>query len=383
MGAGPGRLARDTALAVALLGVFLSPVWAPVGRCPCPLGPPAAALAAVAVLPVAFRRRAPLTVLAVLSVAYPFWPILDLPASPLQSLPALLAAWTVATHSAHPRRVRALVLLTPALILLVAVSGVTDLDSLDAVYFATVFVGAWAVAEALRDRREYAAALEAAQVELARHAAEAERSRLARELHDVVGHAMSVITVQAGVGAHLARDDPDRALAALATIEEVGRRALEDLRSMVGAMRDEDGSPAPLAPLAGADRLPDLVADVAASGVEVDLVVEGAAVALPPSHDLAVYRVVQEALTNVVRHAGPTRARVVLRYDGDAVTVEVRDAGRTDGARVARPDRGGHGLQGLEERLALLGGRLDAGPTPEGGFRVRARVPAPAAATST
>ena len=246
--------------------------------------------------------------------------------------------------------------------------------------------GAWFLGRYARARRLYTEALEAknreleqAQHELARRAVTEERLRIARELHDVVAHNMSVVAVHAGTGRLVAAGDPAAAERALATIEETTRSALTEMRQLLGVLRSGDGDgrePAALVPAPGLRDLDTLVADVVRSGLPVELRVHGERPAVPPGVDLSAYRVVQEALTNVLKHAGPARAVVDVRYTDSSLTVEVAD----DGRGAAPPSApGGHGLAGMRERLAVHGGTLHAGPEPAGGFRVAARFPLGAA----
>jgi signal transduction histidine kinase len=240
--------------------------------------------------------------------------------------------------------------------------------------------GAWFLGRYARTRRLHTEALEAknreleaAQHELARQAVTEERLRIARELHDVVAHSMSVVAVHAGTGRMVAAADPAAAEKALATIEETTRSALAEMRQLLGILRADGGAePAALMPAPGLADLDGLVADVGRSGVEVTLRVHGDRPAVPPGVDLSAYRVVQESLTNVLKHAGPAKAVVDVRYTETAVTVEVADDGR-GAAAPAVP--GGHGLAGMRERVAVHGGALDAGPIDGGGFRVFARFP--------
>ena len=243
-----------------------------------------------------------------------------------------------------------------------------------------VVAGAWFLGHYVRARRLHTEALEAknraleaAQHELARQAVTEERLRIARELHDVVAHSMSVVAVHAGTGRMVAAADPAAAERALATIEETTRSALAEMRQLLGVLRSGDGvEPAALVPAPGLGDLDSLVAEVGRSGVDVELRVHGDRPAVPPGVDLSAYRVVQEALTNVLKHAGPARAVVDVRYTETCVTVEVTDDGRGSAA-PASP--GGHGLAGMRERVAVHGGELDAGPLEAGGFRVAARFP--------
>ncbi len=252
--------------------------------------------------------------------------------------------------------------------------------------------GMWLTGDTARTRElraehleERAARHEAEARTAAARAADAERSRIARELHDVIAHNVSVIVVQAAAAGRIIDDDPGQAKASLATIEATGREALSEMRRLLGVLRA--GEPSPSGPQPSLERLPALVAEMRASGLPVELAVEGDPRDLPPGVDLSAYRVIQEALTNALRHAGRTSTRVVVRYGRDAIDVEVVDEGRADG-RMAGPARDvagggiaatGHGLAGMRERVALVRGELEAGPRPEGGFRVRARLPVDAA----
>jgi signal transduction histidine kinase len=192
----------------------------------------------------------------------------------------------------------------------------------------------------------------------------------------VVAHAMSVIAVQSGVGAHVADSRPEEVGKALAAIEATSRSALTELRRLLGVLR-RDGEPqASLTPAPGLANLEGLLAEVAKAGLAVRLRVEGAPAPLPAGLDLSAYRIVQEALTNVVRHAGPAHAQVTIRYRDHEVAVEVIDDGRGVAAVAADGRRGtGHGLIGMAERVAVFGGDLEVGPRPGGGFRVAARLP--------
>jgi signal transduction histidine kinase len=218
--------------------------------------------------------------------------------------------------------------------------------------------------------------LEQARVELADRAVTDERMRIARELHDVVAHTMSVVAVHAGTGRMVAEDDPAAARQALATIETTTRSALLEMRQMLGMLRGPDGESAgALAPAPGLGDLDALVAEVVRSGVTVEVRVEGHRSDVPAGVDLAAYRIVQEALTNVIKHAGRVRVTVLVRYADDAVTVEVDDEGPAEHDSRSVPSTTGHGLVGMRERVAMYHGDLEAGPGALGGFHVAARLP--------
>jgi signal transduction histidine kinase len=241
---------------------------------------------------------------------------------------------------------------------------------------------AWLLGSYVGRQRAYTAELESrnallaqAQADLADRAVGEERLRLARELHDVVAHTMSVVAVHAGTGRMVADSDPVAAREALATIETSTRAALLEMRRLLGVLRGADGDgPGSLAPAPGLRDLDALVAEVVRSGVDVDVRVEGDRPEVPAGVDLSGYRIVQEALTNVIKHAGGARATVVVRYASDSVTVEVDDEG-AGGRAMTLPSAGRHGLVGMRERVTMFGGDLQAGPRAGGGFRVSARLP--------
>ena len=231
---------------------------------------------------------------------------------------------------------------------------------------------------ALRRRAERAAALEAETERLAherderaRAAVAAERARIARDLHDVIAHSVSVMTVQGGAARLLLDQDAQRAREPLLAVEETGHQAMAEMRRLLGVVHAEDDAPA-LAPQPGLADLEALTEQLRQAGLPVALEVQGAPKALAPGLELAGYRIVQEALTNALKHAGPARAWVTVRYDPDALVLEIADDGSGSGG-----DGGGsgHGLVGMRERVGLYGGELVAGTRPGGGFAVRARLP--------
>jgi signal transduction histidine kinase len=208
-------------------------------------------------------------------------------------------------------------------------------------------------------------------------------SRFARELHDVVAHTLSVVTFQAGVGRKVGTARPAEALLALRAVEVTGRGALEELRRILGLLRDDDGEGASLVPAPGTADLGELADAVRAAGIPVTLAVTGDVTALPPAASLTVFRIVQEALTNVVKHARGAEASVQVRAGRDGVQIAVTDNGRGLAAdpEAALPGEGArHGLVGMRERAAAFGGTLEAGPTAAGGFRVSAFLPMPSLA---
>jgi signal transduction histidine kinase len=238
---------------------------------------------------------------------------------------------------------------------------------------------AWVLGDSMRYRRAYYASLEdrAARLEaerdaLAQVAAATERARIARELHDVVAHHVSVMVVQADGASYALAAEPDRARQALVTIAGTGRRALADMRRLLGVLRS-DGDLAGLAPLPGVGQLSELLEQSRAAGLAVSFTVEGVPRPLPDGAALAAYRIVQESLTNTRKHGGlAATAQVTLRYWEDALSLAITDDGR---GAAAASDGTGHGLAGMRERVALYGGSLTAGPRPGGGFEVTAVLP--------
>ncbi|MFI1736930.1 sensor histidine kinase [Streptomyces sioyaensis] len=233
-------------------------------------------------------------------------------------------------------------------------------------------VAVMALSELVRVRREQLARAGAERAAAERRRADEERLRIARELHDVLAHSISVINVQAGVGLALLDQDPEQARTALTTIKDASKEALGEVRQVLGTLRTPGD--APRSPAPGLDRLPELTEQARHAGLAVDISTEGARAALAPGTDLAAFRIVQEALTNIVRHSGSRTARVLLRYLPGVLEIRVDDDGpATSGA--GEPSGGGNGLVGMRERAAALGGTVEAGPRPDGGFRVRARIP--------
>ena len=204
----------------------------------------------------------------------------------------------------------------------------------------------------------------------ARRKADEERLRIARELHDVLAHNISLINVQSGVALHLIDEQPEQARTALEAINKASADALHEVRSALNVLRGSKEEP-PRAPTAGLARLDELVSRAAAAGVGVSLEVQGDRRPLPASVDLAAFRIVQESLTNIVRHAAAGSAKVQLTYGNGDLRLQIDDDGRGPGAQAG----GGSGIAGMRERATALGGELEAGPQPTGGFRVRARLP--------
>jgi signal transduction histidine kinase len=325
-------------------------------------------------VPVLGLRHNPLAVALVLSAAYPTWAMLDYPTHIMQSLPTLAA---LAATGAAPRPLwwRAIALIAPIEMMCAVLLGIWDVDVLEIGYIAIVFVVVWALGVALGSRRDHTraltektVALQEAREELARRAVSEERTRIARDLHDIVAHAMSVITVQAGVGAHLIERSPEKAEAALRAIEKTGRGALDDMRRMLGALRSDEFPTQPQPTLNSIDLL---VANVESAGTPVQVTIEGVVRPLPAGLELTAYRIAQEALTNSVKHAPGAKAGLTLRYGLDDIVIEIVDSG---GSPDPAPNDGGQGLKGMRERVELYGGSVEAGPYNDG-FRVVATLP--------
>ncbi len=342
------------------------------------------------------RRRWPLGVLAVTLACGLVYAARTYPEGPSQ-LAVYPALWTVALTL--PRRTAWLAATVTAVAVAAAelfLYGDTMFDGEPLYAAVTVFAAMW-WGEAVRARRAYVAELrdraeraERTRDEEARRRVDEERMRIARELHDVVSHTIGVISVQAGVAAHLLHRRPDKAADSLAAIRQASDEALGELHAMLGVLReaDGDGGRAPLTPAPGLAELDVLVAQAAGAGVEVTVSLEAESRRLPSAVDLACYRVVQESLTNVVRHAGASRAEVTVTHHDGQVVVEVTDDGRAGsggvrGGRAGPPDGpgngngagSGQGILGMRERARALGGSLEAGPRPGGGFRVQATLP--------
>jgi len=351
-------------------------------------GPLAYALAILICLPILTHRRWALGSTVVASaalVAYGFGHYTAFPGVPL-----FVLTFLVALHADRRRSAASFGVALAAFVIALSLQPASVATASTWVSTVLALAVAWLAGENLRDRRARWAALEQRARDLerdredrARRAVGEERLRIARELHDVVAHAMSVVAVQAGVANHVIDSRPEAAREALATVETNTRAALVEMRRLLGVLRQGDEPSASLAPAPGLAEVPVLVQQFAQAGLTVDVRVDGAPGAVPDGVDLSAYRIVQEGLTNVLRHGGP-RAEVVIGYPGSAVAIEITDDGRgggpsgaggaggEPGAAVVGP---GHGLIGMRERVAVFGGRLFAGPRDGGGFRVAAVLP--------
>jgi signal transduction histidine kinase len=355
----------------------------------------AAVLVACAVVPAAARRRWPRAVLVVLAAAGAVTAALSI--SPALPLAVAFGAYLIPLRCSRTQALQLLgvtLLITAGGLLAFGLvahgpAGVGGLASAAGQFGedAALIVAAWLIGFAVRQQRAYLAAQQEdaarrARTELAemRRATSEERLQIARELHDVVSHSMSLIAVQAGVANYVIGEHPEEAGRALSSIEQTSRNALSEMRALLEVLR-ADGIGLELGetnegldPLPGLCDLGALAARAPAAGVRVDLDLRGERRALSRGMDLAAYRIVQEALTNVIKHARCDSCRVLVVYDGDAVTIEVSD----DGVGVRQPPSRaahGHGIDGMRERVAMYGGEFQAGPLPGRGFRVVARLP--------
>ena len=329
----------------------------------------AIALILVATLPYYLRRRAPLPVFVVSQTAIAAIFVLDYHGG---ALPFVLAvgAYTVGAYRPMPEVVLAAALQNVTFVVMVLADsagfGVPQYLTSVPLYAATMLVG-WT----MQSRRLRYDALEREQGESALRAAADERLRIAQELHDVVAHSLGVIAVQAGVGMHVIDTDPAEARRSLEHISRTSRSSLAEIRRVLGLVRSGEPT-ASYSPTPGLADLPQLVDEMAGAGLPVDLEVAEGAADLPPGVELAAYRIVQEALTNALRHARAHRATVRVEVDGSRLRVVVSDDGAGQNGK-GRP--GGHGLVGMRERVAVYGGTLELGPAAEGGFRVDAAIP--------
>jgi signal transduction histidine kinase len=338
-------------------------------------------LLALQTLPVAVRRRNPMRVLLVTGVSITAYSLIGYTVADSWT-GVLVAFYTVAANEPRIRAtIAALVTAAGILLSFLAYAAFDPQKATDANLLATyaAFAVAWLMGDNLRVRRAYKRQLEERAFEVHRdreqqatRAVAEERARIARELHDVVAHYVSVMVVQSAGARRIAEKDPDAARAALEAVEAAGRTALAEMRRMLEVLRADDPG---MGPQPGLNDLEKLIDHVRDTGLPVEYLVQGATCCLPAAMDLAAYRIVQEALTNTVKHGGRARARVTVRYLADALEIEVFDDGRGAAAPLISGTGGGHGLIGMHERVGLFGGKLQAGPVLTGGYRVFARMP--------
>jgi signal transduction histidine kinase len=366
---------RRFAIAAGILGQLEVWVfWVPGEQGPKLLAAVALALMAAAL---AFSRERPLAALGAICVVYATWALIDVPAGSLMPFVILLVAVFCAAELSE---------LGPALA--AGAAGLatiwlefplTDNDVANYAFTGVFVVGSWLAGRGLRGRQQRVDHLEdhTVRLEREREAAERaavaeERTRIARELHDVVAHNVSVIVIQAQAGQ--AAGATGEVGASLRSIESTGQEALVEMRRLLGLLRSGDEELA-LAPQPSLEHIERLAETVSAAGLPVEVQVEGEPAPLPPGVDVSAYRIVQEALTNALKHAGPARARVVLRYSPTELELEISDDGTGDAGSENGTRPPGHGLVGVRERAGVYGGVVESGSRPDGGYAVRVRLP--------
>jgi signal transduction histidine kinase len=336
--------------------------------------PPVAALllVAIACLALAGRRRWPVTVLAVSTAAVAAFSLLGYVNGAALIAP-ILALFAAATQVSVRRAVAATVV--TVVVLMVATGARNPFGQMSGGGFDLIpFLGAAALFAgiAVANRRAYVASIHDRAQQDARRRVDEERLRIARELHDVVAHTMATINVQAGAAVHVLPTRPEAAADALQAIKAASKEGLRELRAILNVLRQADDAD-PTQPAPGTAQLETLVDGARRAGLETTLSVTGTPAPLPAAVDLAAYRIVQESLTNAIRHAGPAQAAVWLSYGDDELRIYVSDTGRGKPPGVS--EGAGHGLVGMRERAAAVGGWVETGPSPGGGFRVAARLP--------
>lgn len=384
---GPARLARllDLALALCVPAAGVAEIWVPF-QSRAGSGDPVASTVVVLVVGAALtqRRAHPLATAVVALVGWPLALVL-VPVHVLffgAFVPMTIAVFSAARHG--PGRVPFVGAGLAAVTLLFVDLVVEELQAPGEIVFHWgVFATVWGFGYGLarherlaEESTRRAVGAEVAAAEQAMAAVLAERTRIARELHDIVAHSVSTMVVQAGAAEQVVADDPELVRRALAAIRTTGADALGEMRRVVAMLRDDDADSSDLAPQPGLDGLPGLLAATRASGLDATLEVRGVPGPLPPGLELTGYRVVQEALTNARRHAAAASVRVVVEHDPAELRIEVADDGAGPGGGAGRPTvAGGQGLVGMRERVAMYGGRVEAGPSRAGGFAVRVWLP--------
>jgi signal transduction histidine kinase len=371
------RRAIDITVAVLLLALMVAELAArPLESGEAPSRPIAYVWAVLIALPIAVHRRFPVAALLVAGAA-----IIGYAAGHFVAFPGYAAfalTFVVSLHGGRGRGVLAFGIMTLAVGIAISLQAAPMVTPSTWIMTVLALLVAWLAGDNLRVRQQRWAALqararrlEAEREERARQAVTEERLRIARELHDVVAHAMSVVAVQAGVANHVIDSRPDQARAALATVETNTRAALVEMRRLLGVLRQENEPSASLVPAPGLADVPRLVEQFRAAGLIVDVDVTGSPDGVPDGVDLSAFRIVQEGLTNVLRHGGP-RVTVRIAYQPGVVRVAVGDEGRHAPPPRAEP---GHGLIGMRERVAVFGGTLTADRRPGGGFDLVAALP--------
>jgi signal transduction histidine kinase len=351
---------------------------------PRPLDAVAVGLVGVVAGALALRRRYPIAVLVVLNAVALAWSAAQYP-GPLIMLAPLIACYTLAALRGWRWGLAGAVVtaLSALVAIRVAFGAAEPAGSNISAVLTAATAGAAGTAVGY-----YRALLAATRAQLAREAetreaqarrrAVEERLRIARELHDVFGHTMATISVQAGVGIHLLQTRPAQAVEALTTIKQISDQGLTDVKAILGVLRADNDPGQPRTPRGGLDQLEALLDPVRAAGVQPQLTVHGSARPLPAAVDLAAFRIVQEALTNVLRHAHARTVQLDLRYEPSQVVIRILDDGTAAGPGPAHTNgQDGHGISGMRERALALSGQFTAGPHPDGGFQVRCVLPTP------
>lgn len=370
-------------LVLGLLGAALIEIWLPADPATRGWGGPRWAstlLALASILPLLVMRRHPVTALAISFAAGCGNILLTAPhQASFEGFVALVVlAYGAGAYLETARAVWTIVVLDLAFVVLgVLLAVFDDYDSLEYTPVPFWLAMAWVVGRLMRSWRVRTEKLEGLTVELAaerdaraRVAVEAERMRIAHELHDVVAHNVSVMTIQAAAASRILASDPDAARDALASVERTGRETVDEMRILLGVLRERSADE-PFAPQPGLAELDALAQRVGSAGLPVEVVVEGRPRPLAAGLDLAAYRIVQEALTNTLKHAVAAHARVTVRYTDTALELEVVDDGAGNGAGGGT----GNGLVGMQERVAMYGGQVEMGRRREGGWALRARLP--------
>jgi signal transduction histidine kinase len=376
----------DAGIGIVVAVLVLAASWTGAGpqwiANPRPLDAVALGLLAVVAGALALRRRYPIAVLVVLNAVGLAWSAAPYPGRVIM-LPALVACYTVADLRGWRWGLAGTVLTAITGLLATRMAfGASEPAGANA---STVWIAATTGAAGtavgyyralLGSTRAQLAREGQSREELARRRAVEERLRIARELHDVIGHTLATISVQAGVGIHLFERRPAQALKALTTIKQISDQGLSDVRTILDVLRADSDPDGPRTPRGGLDQLDALLDRVRAAGVQPQLTVHGSARPLPAPVDLAAYRIIQEALTNILRHARARTAWLDLRYEAAQVVIRILDDGPGDGTVPAGSiGQGGHGISGMRERALALSGQFTAGPLADGGFEVQCALP--------
>ncbi|WP_051580800.1 sensor histidine kinase [Pseudonocardia acaciae] len=372
-----------TGVAVGLLAAAVAGVGPLSVANPRPLDAGALALAVALAASIAVRRRHPVSALVVLNAVPVVWFLGAYPGR-LVTLAPLIGCYTLAARRGWRWGLAGVVLTSAGGIVAIRVV-LADTEAVGVVPIAVLLAATAGSSGAAVGY--YRAVLTATRAQLARETqtreerarrlAVEERLRIARELHDVLGHTMATISVQAGVGLHVIDRRPGQAREALAAIKTICDEGLTDVRSILGILRADAPAEQPRAPRGGLDRLAELLDTAEAAGLRVQRRVEGQPRPLPAPVDLAAYRIIQEALTNALRHAEARTVRLTLTHEPSRLLINVRDDGATADSTDTAAEPCGHGIDGMRERAHALSGRLTAAPHPDGGFEVRAELPLP------